>query len=278
MATKTVKKTIAKSGGSGKTPAPLAPRSSNRPIRVPKTAEIVSDSIRQRIISGELQEGDSLPPESQLMEDFSISRPTLREAFRILEAEQLISVVRGSRTGARVHLPHVESVSRYASYVLQASGTTVADIYEARLAIEPYIARQLARAQPKEEIVRLRAEADRLGALVEAEKFPEFMVGLAEFHRILVESGGNETLHFLTRILQDVIEKYQVRYLSINPRDPAKQKKNSLSGVRSFHKLIDLIEAGEVDKSEEHWRLHLKNANKTWAIDQSLRSVLTPQN
>ena len=262
MATKTVKKTIAKSGGSGKTPAPLAPRSSNRPIRVPKTAEIVSDSIRQRIISGELQEGDSLPPESQLMEDFSISRPTLREAFRILEAEQLISVVRGSRTGARVHLPHVESVSRYASYVLQASGTTVADIYEARLAIEPYIARQLARTQPK----------------VEAEKFPEFMVGLAEFHRILVESGGNETLHFLTRILQDVIEKYQVRYLSINPRDPAKQKKNSLSGVRSFHKLIDLIEAGEVDKSEEHWRLHLKNANKTWAIDQSLRSVLTPQN
>ena len=121
MATKTVKKTIAKSGGSGKTPAPLAPRSSNRPIRVPKTAEIVSDSIRQRIISGELQEGDSLPPESQLMEDFSISRPTLREAFRILEAEQLISVVRGSRTGARVHLPHVESVSRYASHILRGN-------------------------------------------------------------------------------------------------------------------------------------------------------------
>ena len=55
-------------------------------LRVPKTAEIVADRIRKRIISGDLDEGSSLPPEGQLLEQFGVSRPTLREAFRILEA------------------------------------------------------------------------------------------------------------------------------------------------------------------------------------------------
>jgi DNA-binding FadR family transcriptional regulator len=254
--------------------SPLAPRPNERPLRVPKTAEIVADKIRQRIIAGDLQEGDSLPPEAQLMETFSISRPTLREAFRILEAERLINVVRGSRTGARVHQPRVESVSRYASFVLQASGVTVSDIYEARLAIEPYIAAQLAKRRDKNAVKRLREEADRLAAMVDAGNFTEFMIGLAEFHRVLVEVGGNETLHFLTRVLQDVIAQFQVRNLSLRPRDPVEQKKSAHAGIKSFHKLIDLIEAGEADAAKEHWHLHLVNANKTWAIDRTLQDVL----
>src|SRR3546814_2210868 len=83
-------------------------------IRVPKTSELVADQIRAQIVRRELTEGDSLPPEGALMTTLGISRPTLREAFRILEAENLISVVRGSRSGARVHQPSTELVSRYA--------------------------------------------------------------------------------------------------------------------------------------------------------------------
>src|ERR1700741_5250437 len=104
-------------------------------IHVPKTSEIVADKIRAQIVRGELNESDTLPPEGQLMETLGISRPTLREAFRILEAEGVISVVRGSRPGAKVHKPSVDLVSRYAGYVLQSQGTTIADLYQARLAI-----------------------------------------------------------------------------------------------------------------------------------------------
>jgi len=48
-------------------------------------------------VLGELREGDTLPPETTLMGQFGVSRPTLREAFRILETESLISVRRGAR-------------------------------------------------------------------------------------------------------------------------------------------------------------------------------------
>lgn len=249
-------------------------RQAREGLRVPKTAEVVADNIRRRIISGELKEGDSLPPEAQLMAVFSISRPTLREAFRILEAEGLVSVVRGSRTGARVHQPRIENASRYAGFVLQASGTTIEDIFQARLAIEPYVARQLAEQRPAGATDRLWQEVERLTALIEAERYVEFMIGLAEFHRVLVELGGNKTLHFLICMLQDVVERYQMRHLQLNPLPLDQQRKKALAGIRSFRKLIDLIDAGEADKAEAHWLLHVTNSNKSWGSPEQLRKVL----
>ena len=239
-------------------------------IRVPKTAEVVADHIRSRIIRGELREGDSLPPESQLMSTLNISRPTLREAFRILEAENLISVVRGSRSGARVHLPHVASVSRYAGFVLQSQGTTIRDIYDARLAIEPYVAGVLAGKGNPEDCARLRSEIDRLTAYVDEERYVEFMIALAGFHQLLVELGGNHTLLFLYSVLEGVVERHQVGMLSRRPM----KKNEAMRGLRSFKKLVDLIEARDAAGAEAHWRLHVINANSGWVVPEDAQKVI----
>ena len=77
----------------------LATTSPKHLIRIPKTAEVVAGDIRKRIVRGEIREGDFLQPEAHLMEHYGTSRPTIREAFRILENEQFISVTRGSRSG-----------------------------------------------------------------------------------------------------------------------------------------------------------------------------------
>ena len=233
-------------------------------IRVRKTAEVIADHIRHRIIRGELGEGDFLPPEGQLMQTLGISRPTLREAFRILEAENLISVVRGSRTGARVRRPQIEIASRRAGFLLQAEGVTVADIYEARLAIEPFAARQLARAHTSQDVARLRAEADRLTALVEAERYVDFMIALTDFHCLLVELAGNRTLLFLTVMLKDLLARYQVDFFVRHRLPLDQQRQRALWGVRSFQRLVTLIEAGDAERAEAHWRLHTKNSNLAW--------------
>ena len=128
-------------------------------MRVPKMADMIADHIRNRILDGELKEGDSLPSEAQLLEGFGVSRPTLREAFRVLETEKLISVSRGSRKGATVHAPTIDIVSRYMTYVLRINEISISDIYDARLAIEPFAVRRLAEKQPKEVLARLRQEA-----------------------------------------------------------------------------------------------------------------------
>jgi DNA-binding FadR family transcriptional regulator len=233
-------------------------------LHVPKTAEVVADHIRKRIIRGELNEGDFLPPEAQVTATLGISRPTLREAFRILETEGLISVLRGSRSGARVHKPRVEGAARYAGFVLQAQGTTVADIYEARLAIEPYIARRLAETRPAGATEKLRAEVQRLRLMVEEARYVDFMIALVDFHRLLVELSGAQTLLFLTRMLQEILARYQVRYFEMHRLPDEEQRRRALWGLRSFDKLIELIDAGRGDTAEAHWRLHIVNANASW--------------
>ena len=70
------------------------------------------------------------------MQRFGVSRPTLREAMRVLEGEALITVHRGARGGAHVHTPAGETVAQFAGLVLQFRGATVADVYEARRALD----------------------------------------------------------------------------------------------------------------------------------------------
>ncbi len=234
------------------------------PIRVPKTSEVIANHFRAQIVRGELCEGDFLPPEGQLIESLGISRPTLREAFRIIEAEKLISVVRGSRTGARVHKPQIESVSRYVGYVLQAHGTTIADVFEVRLAIEPYVVRQLALKKNKKSIARLREEVERMSALASESRFIEFAVEVAEFHRILVELGSNRTLHFLTQMIQHLLERSQIEIYKRSGQSTETQRKSAFLAIRSFTKLINLIDSGDPNTAAEYWMLHLNNANRRW--------------
>jgi len=214
-------------------PPPSTRRDATQPIRAPKTAEIVVDLIRGRIVRGELKEGDFLPPESQLMATHGISRPTLREAVRVLEAEGLISVTRGSRTGAQIHRPRVASVSRYAGFVLQAQGTTIADIYDARLAIEPLLARRLAEQRPEGAVNRLRAEADRLTVMTEEGRYIDFMIALTAFHRLLVELSGNRTLLLLTEVLQGVLARHQVEFFKLRVMPDEEQRRRSRWAIRS---------------------------------------------
>lgn len=71
-------------------------------LREPKMAERVAAVLRRMMVRGEIAEGAMLPPESELTSRFGVSRPTLREALRVLESESLIKVERGVRGGARV--------------------------------------------------------------------------------------------------------------------------------------------------------------------------------
>src|SRR4051794_12622000 len=109
---------------------------------------MVASQLRRQIVLGELKEGDQLPSESVLMEQFGVSRPTLREAFRILEAEGAIIVRRGVRGGARVQVPEIGVAARHIGLLLQYRGALLSDVYEVRAVLEPAAARVGAQRGP----------------------------------------------------------------------------------------------------------------------------------
>lgn len=253
---------VARAGTDADPPRP------ERVIRIPKTADIVAAHIRNLIIRGELKEGDYLQPEAQLMERFTTSRPTLREAFRILENERLISVTRGSRSGARVHSPSVDNVARYAGFALQAGGTTLADVYEARLAIEPFAAGLAAENSTPAAVERLQAELAHLHELLAAKDFTRYRLQIARFHLSIVDLSGNKTLGMMTRLLQGVIEKHQSQYretpaMLARLKGPARTKFYE-TGMSSLATIVDLIARKDRGGAEAHWRGHMEYGNDVW--------------
>ena len=109
-------------------------------IRQPRVAEIVASRLRDEILSGRLKEGDVLPSQESLFQEFGVSPPALREAIHILETDGLISVRRGNVGGAVVHLPSAARTAHMISMVLQTRAATPADVSEALLHLEPICA------------------------------------------------------------------------------------------------------------------------------------------
>ena len=223
-------------------------------VRVPKTAELVARQVRRLIVTGELQQGDALPSESALMEEFSISRPTLREAFRILESEGLITVRRGARGGARVQVPSADVAARYAGLVLQHRGTTVADVLEARTIVEAPAVRMLATRRDRVAIAkRLQEKLDSL-EVTDTGRF-------YEFNALVVELTGNQTLMLLTAMLEHITTAAAFSFVR-SVQHPDEQARLARKAARTRQRLIEMIRAGDADGAEELWRTHLVEAGR----------------
>ncbi len=220
--------------------------------------ELIADELRAMIVSGELEEGESLGREPDLVERFGVSRPSLREALRILEAEGLITVVRGVLGGVVAHQPDERMTARTAALVLQARNVTLGDVHQARSMIEPAAVRVLATSPSKKAVEELRSLVEtQRGVIEDPEAFGQ---ANARFHERLVELAGNQTLSIVAEMLNEVI----ARAVTAVSQEPS--KRNSLPtrqrGIRSQERLLELIAIGASIDAEAHWRAHMDAVGK----------------
>lgn len=236
-------------------------------VRAPKAAEIIAKSIRRRIVLGELEAGDTLPSEASLMAQFGVSRPTLREAFRIMEAESLISIRRGSRGGAQVMAPNISVAARYVGLLLQMNGATIGEVYDTRVIIEPAAVRLLATRRKGRDLDDLRACIEELRTLVEESKAnpgKSLAAGSSiawRFHDLLLQRAGNRALAIQWGVLRDVMETHLASAVS-RSRDRSETLESFRKSVRSYAKLVDFLEAKDVEGAERHWRTHMEVSSK----------------
>jgi DNA-binding FadR family transcriptional regulator len=171
--------------------------------RSPKTAEVIASSIRQRIVSRELQPGDRLPAEPDLMEQFGVSRPTLREGIRILENEALVTIRRGAHGGARVREPDPMVAGRYMGLMMQREGTSVREVAEALNAIEKGAIDQLARASGRSDIRGFLEALAALEACLDTSDLPECVWNL---RASVVQASGNRAMTIQWRVLKALLD------------------------------------------------------------------------
>jgi DNA-binding FadR family transcriptional regulator len=235
-------------------------------VRAPKTAELIADQLRSNIVRGVLKKGDALPTEVELVKQFGVSRPTLREAFRILESESLIVVRRGSRGGVLVCSPETSVAARHFGLLLQMSGTTLTDVYEARKIFEPAAAEMLARRASPDDVADLRAAAGALAVLVDegadGADFAEWSAATFRFHDLILERAGNNTVMLVGAVLREVITRHMTRVVS-TATDLVQIEKQFKHTIRTFSKFTALIESGAAAEARELWAAHMDRAGRS---------------
>ena len=220
--------------------APVYPDSDA--IAHPTAGQLVADNIRRKIILGEFRDGDFLPNEAQLLEQYRVSRPVLREAIRILQSESLLTIRRGSKGGARVNAPRPGPVARMAGGLLQYEHTTVFDVFRARAIIEPPAVRLLAENRTAQTIQQLREALDReADAIGEPRRWGRVH---AEFHTLVVELSGSKMLALFADIMAEITMAH-TQAVWQRALDDSQKRTDAELAHRVHRKLVRLVEEGK---------------------------------
>ncbi len=235
------------------------------PVRLPKAGQIIASSIREQIAAGELTAGSPLPNETDLMAHFEVARPTAREALRILEAEGLIEISRGARGGARVRAPDLGAAARHCAVLLQLKGTTLSEVYEVRLMLEPTAARLAAERGPR------RSAAAALDAVIdEEERAFDQAESLAEqairFQETLVEVAGNPTLALLVRLLHELVSRQSAARIKPDLADGARKRLRRRL-IKAQRAVTEAIREGRGEDAEAEWRKFLAGVRDALVVN-----------
>jgi DNA-binding FadR family transcriptional regulator len=202
--------------------------------------------LRRAIVRSELQAGEALPSEGVLMAQLGVSRPTLREAYRVLEAEGLITIRRGAHGGARVLSPQADVAARYAGLVLEHRGATLADVYTAGAVLEGAVVGSVAAHAERHDLAPLHRA-------LEAERREPSDTSRREFHVELVATSGNDALLVVTGLLRRLLEWAHPDRLG---RCTAAEVGDD--GAHPAHEgVVQLMSGAAPRMAEQLWRDHL---------------------
>jgi GntR family transcriptional regulator, transcriptional repressor for pyruvate dehydrogenase complex len=241
-----------------------------RQARRPRVADMVADRLRDQVLSGQLIDGAMLPPQEQLIEDFGVSPPSLREAFRILETEGLLTTIRGNVGGAEVQVPRPERVAYLLSMVLQARGVSLDDVAVSLGELESLCAAMAARGDDRAAVgrtLRMRIEESR-AAFDDTDSY----IRLArKFHEDLVRSCGNETLIIVLGAVETLwsahVDELTRATGEVAPFDDLAFRSHSLAAHVA---IADAIEKGDSELAAQLARDHMHEPNKHKFMDSDL--------
>lgn len=226
-----------------------------RQIRPQRAAELVAADIRARILSGELDEG--LPTEMVLLDEFSVSRPTLREALRILETEGLVRTRRGKQGGAVVSRPTVDTAAYHLGLVLQSVHVDLKDLANARHLLEPLCVSLAAQRPDREKVA-----ADLEALVDESEELigdgAAFTASLLRFHEALVKACQNETLQILVGTVERVWDSQERAWAQeASERGDYPDKEGRRHALESHRRIARRIGKGDATGASRAARNHL---------------------
>src|SRR5215212_2351824 len=194
------------------------------PVTIARASSSIADQIRAAILSGQLEQGERLPPERELAEQFGVSRVTVRDALRGLEAMGLIEVRVGARGGAFVTVPSGALMGQAMSDMMLMQAISPEDVVE-----------------------RLRALHENARQELSAKRYTRELSW--DFHALLAHAAHNPAVDGLTLSFRSSLSMHPIR-----PREGAKA---FVRTVEEHGRILDAVERRDGATARREMAVHL---------------------
>ena len=224
---------VKNSGSTGKLFKPAAKKD--------KISTVIIQQIRSAIMQGKLKPGQALANEKELIEQFDVSKHTLREALRTLEGMGLLTIKRGAGGGPVVSEIDIDTARDYFASFLFFQNVARADISEVRKLAEPYIARRAAETATPEMIANLEKIQAECRALVEQGKCLVGAEAEIMFHVYLARHTNNSLLWTIMDFVNNMLAEIK---MAMKPGQAFSERV-----LAAHQKILDAIKAGDPDRA-----------------------------
>jgi DNA-binding FadR family transcriptional regulator len=230
----------------------------SEPIVRRKLSDEVFLRLKRLIVSGELQPGDEMPSERELMERFGVGRPAIREAMQALANMGLVAISHGER--AKVLQLTAQAIFRQvdvaAKIMLSSSADTLEHLKSARIFFERGMVREAAAKAGKEDVARLRATlAEQRSHLGEAEPFINADM---QFHTQIAGISGNPIYVAASEAMLGWLKEYHTEMLIWTGKE-----KYTLA---EHEEIIERIAARDPDGAEQAMVKHLERSRALYSL------------
>jgi GntR family transcriptional regulator, transcriptional repressor for pyruvate dehydrogenase complex len=239
--------------------APITRTDEWPPVSRVRTYEQVLDRIETQIVTGALRPGQRLPPERELAVLLGVSRPAVREALRILEAQGVVrsQVGRGPDSGTTIESVPSDALARLLRLHVALGSFDIDDVIETRVSLERSSMLSACRS-PHPEHLR------RMGAALQAMDEPEidretFNQRDSEFHVALADAGGNRLMSDVTRAIRESVRTPILASLSAMPESGVSGWPRVRDGLRAdHHAIFTAMEAGQGERAADLLEAHIR--------------------
>lgn len=233
-----------------------------RPVSHVRTYELVLDRIETQIVSGALRAGERLPPERELATLLGVSRPAVREALRILEAQGAVrsQVGKGPDSGTTIDRLPSDALARLMRLHVALGSFPIEDVVETRVVLErASVTLACSTAQP-ENLARMRAAVLAMdGPDVTRETFNQLDM---DFHIALAEAGGNRLMSDVTRAIRESVRIPMLARLTAMSDTGDRSWPDVLNDLRADHHAILLaVETGQTEMAADRLESHIRGSS-----------------
>ncbi|MGR3638577.1 FadR/GntR family transcriptional regulator [Alterinioella nitratireducens] len=222
----------------------------SRPVRV-------ADAIKDWVVERNMKKGDRLPSETAMMAQFSMSKGTIREAMRILEAQGLIETRTGPGGGSFVGEVTADRAKALLANYFYFKDLSVADIYQLRRVLEPELAASLAGRLTGDQLAELEEVVARYPEPARsAEEERDQHVASLAFHRKLANFSSNALLAFVVSFMGRILTDLTVYRRLYDPPNRELYDK----GLAYQTDLIAALRNGDAEDARAIMRAHMETA------------------